>query len=172
MNKGFTLIEIMIVVGMIAGIIGVITLLYVVGLKTWSAGDTRVNIRGSLHDGINAMVRDLRHAKNPTTVQQSIITFTAVDFESDTVPPPDATYRYYLYNASDPLPNPPYTADSYLLMRSKDSSIYGAGRVLVRDIARPTSRPFSRTGDLITINLQVTKDGQTIGLRTKVNRRN
>lgn len=171
MNKGFTLIEIMIVAGMVAGIIGIITLLYIVGLRTWSAGDTRVDIRSSLHDGINAMVRDLRHAKNPTTVQQSIITFTAVDFEGPS-PPSDVTYRYYLYNASDPLPNPPYTADSYLLMRSKDNPNYGAGRVIVRDIARPTSRPFSRTGDLITINLQVTKDGQTIGLRAKVNRRN
>lgn len=169
---GFTLIEILMVTGMIVGIIGVITLLYIVGLKTWSAGNIRIDMRESLNQGMNLMVQELRQAKSITTFQESSITFTSIDFESALTPPPDATYRYYLYNASDPLPNPPYTASTYMLMRAKNSTSYGAGQVLVRDIARPTSPPFSRVGNLITINLQVTKEGQTVELRTKVLVRN
>ncbi len=171
-RTGFTLLEVLIVSGIIAAVIGAITVLYVVGLKSWSAGSDRIELRESLNQGIDAMVRDLRHAKDITSFRESSVTFTAVDFESTTTPPPDATYRYYLYNASDSEPNPPYTASSYMLMRSKNDTNYGVGRVIARNIDQPTGRPFSRNGDLISIDLQGSKEGQTIGLRSKVKIRN
>ena len=173
-SAGFTLIEILMVTGMIAGIIGVITLLYIVGLKIWDAGNTRVTMRESLNQGIGLMTQEFRQIMSIDTFNESSITFTSIDFESALAPPPNATYRYYLYSAGDPLPNPPYTASTYMLMRAKNNNTYGAGQVLVKDIAQPTSPPFvlDGTGKLITIALQVARYGQTVGLRTKVLVRN
>jgi type II secretory pathway pseudopilin PulG len=170
--QGFTLIELLMVTGMIAGIIGVITLLYIVGLKTWDAGSTRVRIRESLNQTMAMMVQELRQAKSIDSFDESSITFTSIDFESSLAPPPDATYKYYLYNAADPLPNPPYTANNYSLMRAKNNNTYGAGQTLVKDITRPTSPPFSLNGKLFTIYLGVDSGGQSLWLRTKVLQRN
>ncbi|MFH1783777.1 MAG: prepilin-type N-terminal cleavage/methylation domain-containing protein [bacterium] len=172
MNKGFTLLEVIIVAGMVSALIAIVSFMYVLGLESWGAGKTRIELRESLNQGIQTMVRDIRHAKDPTTVTDSVITITAVDFESGVTPPPDATYRYYLYNSGDALPNPPYTASSYMLMQSKNTAVYGAGRVLARDVAQPASAPFAESGNLVTISLSVAREGQTISIRTAVNRRN
>ena len=109
--------------------------------------------------------KNLRQAKSIDAFTAGSITFTA-DFGDG-----DDTYRVYMYNASDNEPNPAYTQDSYDLRWAKSTVTYGSGSILIANIPKPSppnSKPFSRNGNVITMDFSVERDGQTITMRTKV----
>jgi len=84
MKKGFTLIEVMIVTGLIAVLTGAVSWVFIVGLKTWSSGMDRTDIREGGVLAMERMVRDLSQAGPITAATTTAITFTA-DVDNDSV---------------------------------------------------------------------------------------
>ncbi len=78
-------------------------------------------------------------------------------------------FRFYLYSADDPGPAPLYTGSSYSLMKSLESETYGQGEILVEGV-RP--EVFSFTGDMVTVDLTATANGNAVHMRTMVGSRN
>lgn len=166
-KKGLTLIELFVVIVMLAILVVTVGYLFLTGLKLWDQGYARSDIRGDISQAMELISKNLRQAKSidafPT---ESTITFTA-DLGSG-----DTSYRIYLYNSSDPEPNPSYEQDTYELRWAKGTVSYGSGTILATDIAKPTNTPFSRTGNYITIDLTVTRKDETVRVRTNVRPRN
>lgn len=81
-KNGFTLIELIIVTALIGILTGVIALIFAVGLKTWSSGMGRANLRQDGNLAIEIMVRELSQAKSFTTAQSSQVKFDA-DIDDD-----------------------------------------------------------------------------------------
>lgn len=165
-EDGFTVIELLIVILAFVIIVGVVVNVYNVGLNLWSEGSGRSAIRTDLSQSLELITRNLRKATSITALTESSITFTA-DLGSGS-----DTYRIYLYNPSDPEPNPPYTQDTYDLRWVKGTVTYGLGARLATDIASPTNTPFSQSGNKITIDLTAMRGDESVRLRSIVRPRN
>lgn len=177
-RKGFTLLELIIVLVMVVVLIGTVSFVFIVSLRAWSSGRVRADIRADLDLARERMLKEIRHAKSIDISEESRITIISiVDFEEPIDFEVPTSYRYYLYNENDPEPNPPYTQATYQLRRSKNDATYGAGVALVEGIVNPQSfdpsrPPFTQSGNLIIIDLNGTREGETIRLRSNVRPRN
>jgi hypothetical protein len=165
-KASFTILELLIVILALIILVGVIARVYFVGANLWNEGLTRSEIRTDLAQAIELISRNLRRATSIDTITASSITFTAnLGSGSD-------TYRVYLYSASDPEPNPPYSESTYDLRWVQGTVTYGSGANLAADIARPTSTPFSRSGNVITIDLTAARGDESVRMRSNVRPRN
>ncbi|MFH2137508.1 MAG: prepilin-type N-terminal cleavage/methylation domain-containing protein [Candidatus Omnitrophota bacterium] len=165
-NRGLTLMELLVVIMLLAILVGTIGYVFITGLNLWSQGYARSDIRFRLSQAIELITRQLRQAVSIDSLNQSSITFTA-DLGAG-----DSSYRVYLYNSADPEPNPPYTQSTYELRWASGAGGYGTGAVIASDIIQPVSAVFSQSNNIISIDLTVSRQGETIRMRSKVRPRN
>ncbi len=166
-KKGLTLIELMIVIIMFVILAGVTIYILRAVLLSWSSQETRSGIDISLDRGIEEIVRDLREARQVSSVNDEI-RFTQ-----------DLTnyYIYYFYNASDSYP-PAFSQSTYELRKAtitggiSGTFIYSSGLIIITDVLPPATSDLSRSGNIVTIDLSVIRKEETIRSRTRVRPRN
>lgn len=161
-QKGLTLIELLVTTAMMSILVFTVGYTFIVGLRLWNEGYARADIRTDLAQAFELVGKNLRQAKSIDALTASSITFTADLGNGDT------SCRIYLYNSSDAEPNPPYSAGSYEMRWALGTVTYGAGSILATDIAQPTTAPFSRSGNLITMNMTVTRGDESLQMRTSI----
>jgi len=154
-NKGLTLTECILALAMLFILAGTITLLFTVGLRTFWSGYTRKDIRQEMGLGMQRMLREVRQAKSASlSVTSSQIDFSA-DLNSDLGG--DEDYRYRLSDSS--------------LLWSRTNPSPTAEIVLVGNLDL-TASSFSEAGNLITVQMQGSRDEQTVLLRSQIRPRN
>jgi len=170
-RKGLTLIELMIVVVMFVILAAATFFIFRAVLLSWASEETRAGVDVTLDFGIENMVRDLREASQiQSTADYDEIRFT-----------PDYTnyYIYYLYNADDSyVPPPAFDQTTYELRRAtltdgiNGTFTYGEGQLIMTDVEPPTTSDLSLSGNIITIDITITRDDETIRSKTEVRPRN
>ena len=140
-------------------------------LLNWSSSEERAGIDTTLDKGIEDMVRDLREVE----LIQSTAAYDEIRFT------PDYTnyYIYYLYNEDDSyVPPPAFDQSSYELRRAtltggiNGTFTYGDGQLIMTDVLPPATSDLSLSGNIITIDLSITRGDETIRSRTEVMPRN
>ena len=164
--KGFTIIELLVVILALVILTGVTVNMYTLGLDLWNIGTNRSAIRSDLSQSMELISKNLRQATSINALTPSSVTFTA-DLGAGST-----TYRVYLYNASDPEPNPPYTTSTYELRWAQSAVPYGSGAILASDVVQPTNAPFSQSGNVVTLDFTVSRNDSAVRLRTNVTPRN
>ena len=177
-NRGFTLIETIIVLLLLAMLLGVSGSLFVVGLHAWDAGYIRGGIREDVSYAMEKVVRDLKEMANGSLDQYNpgggdiahTIEFTDLDGN---------TYVFYLYNADDSSFDSTYSESFYDLRKadiSGDDPASGEGTLILRDLVSPdaTAPATALTIDdtQVTLDLVVQRSEETVRLRTKIKPRN
>ncbi|HQP10031.1 MAG TPA: hypothetical protein PKV41_01450 [Candidatus Omnitrophota bacterium] len=167
-TKGLTFVELIITTAILSILVLTIGYTFLAGLRLWDEGYNRSDIRTDLSQAMEFLSKNLRQARSLVDLTAGSVTFTADLGDGE------ATYRVYLYNASDNEPNPPYTQDTYELRWAKTALTYGSGVVLAKDIMRPdaVSKPFSQTGNVITADFVTGRSNQSVALRTSIELRN
>ncbi len=82
MKKGITLIELIIVIVLLSILVGFVSWVFVVGLRSWSSGKDRADIRQSSNLALERMVRELSQASSFTIAQAGQVKFVA-DLDDD-----------------------------------------------------------------------------------------
>lgn len=167
-KRGFTLIELMIAILFFVILTGVVAYVFHVILYSWYNQETRAGIDIDIDSATEEAVRDIREAKAVSSVNSDEIRFTADQSNY---------YIYYLYNADDSYP-PAFDESSYDLRRApltggiSGSFTYGTGKIIVIDVVPPPTSDLSISGNMVTIDLTVTRGGETVRSRTKIRPRN
>jgi prepilin-type N-terminal cleavage/methylation domain-containing protein len=164
-KRGLTLIELLVTTAVLSILILTVGYTFIIGLRLWNDGYNRSDIRTDLSQALELVGKNLRQAKSIDELTAGSITFTA-DLGGG-----DDTYRVYMYNASDSEPNPPYTQKTYELRWAKTTVTYGSGAILINDVKKPnppSSKPFSQSGNVITMDFVVERGDQTTAMRTNV----
>ena len=170
-NHGLTLIELMISIVMFIILSVSAAYIFRAVLLNWSSQETRTGIDINLDSGIENMVRDLREAKEvQSTASYDEIRFTP-DFSS--------YYIYYLYNSGDSyVPPPAFDQTTYELRKAtltggiSGTFTYGDGQIMLTDVLPPTTSDLSLDGNMLTIDISITRGDETIRSRTEVKPRN
>jgi prepilin-type N-terminal cleavage/methylation domain-containing protein len=81
-KKGFTLIELIIVIVLLSVLVGVAAWTFVAGLRSWNSGIDRANIRQDGSFALEIMVRELSQADSFTIAQEDNVKFDA-DIDND-----------------------------------------------------------------------------------------
>lgn len=168
MKRGLTLIELIITIVLFVILTGVIIYILRVVLLSWSSQETRAGIDISLDRGIEEVMRDLREGRQVSTVNNDEIRFTQ-----------DLTtyYIYYLYNAGASY-STNFTQASYQLKKATltggmtGTFTYGSGDIKIIDVLPPPTSDLSLSSNLITLDLSITRKGETIRSKTQVRPRN
>ena len=168
MKKGLTLLELMMTIVMFVILTAVVAYILRAVLLSWSSQETRTGVDIILDVGIEEMTRDLREAKQISSVNNNEIRFTR-----------DQTnfYIYYLYNQNDSYP-PAFNQTSYQLRKAtltggiNGTFTYGLGDIKAIDVLPPPTSALSLSGNLITIDLSIIRKNETIRSRTEVRPRN
>jgi len=174
-NRGFTLIETLIVLLLLAMLLGVTGFVFVVSLRAWDAGLTRGGVREDASYAIEKTVRDLKEMVNDSLSQYSSIEHT-IQFEETG----GDTYVLYLYNSADPVFNSRYNRDFYNLHKANitqgDDPDSGEGVLILRDLVSPDAASpataLTISGNQVTLDFVVQRSDETVRLRTKVRPRN
>ena len=152
MNRsGFTVMELIIVMLMTVILVGSIVTVFISTSHAWSAGNDRAQVRENMSQAMELMVRDLRQATSIDVLSVSSVTYTANTGSGST------QYRFALYR--------PASGTTYQLLRSLGADAAGTGAVLLGGI--PSANAFTRTGNVITIDLTAYSGAQGIEMRTK-----
>jgi prepilin-type N-terminal cleavage/methylation domain-containing protein len=168
LKKGFTLIELIITIVMLVALVGVTAFVFRAVLLNWSSQETRSGIDIILDRGIEEMARDLREAKQVSSINNDEIRFTQDQ---------STYYIYYLYNADDSYP-PSFNQNSYQLRKTTLSEgisgnfTYGSGSIIITDVLPPLTSDLSISSNITTIDLSAKRGDETIRSRTQVKPRN
>ena len=169
-KNGFTLIEVLVTTVMLSILVFTVGYTFVVGLKLWSEGYTRSNMRANMTQALELVTKNLRQAASIDALTAGSITFTA-DLGSGST-----TYRVYMYHEDDAEPNPVYSENGdYQLRWAVGTTTYGSGAIIMTNIDKPnppSSNPFSQSGNVITMNFTIDDGDQTFDIRTNVRVRN
>ena len=176
-NRGFTLIETLIVLLLLAILLGVSGSLFVVSLRAWDSGFLRTGIREDVSYSMEKVVRDLKEIANGGLNQYSSIAHT---IQYDEISGDGDTYVLYLYNSADPVFNSRYNRDFYNLHRANitqgDDPALGDGVLILRDLVSPDAASpvttLTISGNQVTLDFVVQRSDETVRLRTKVRPRN
>lgn len=166
-NKGFTLLELMIVIVMLAILMASSAFIMRAILLSWSAQEARVGVNINLDRGIEETIRDVRGAKAVQSANDE------VRFTLD-----NGNYSiYYLFNASDTYPSL-FNQNYYQLRKAaltggiNGTFSYGDGNIIITDILPPPTSDISLSSNVTTIDLSVRRGNETIRSRTQVKSRN
>jgi len=177
-NRGFTLIETIIVLLLLAMLLGVSGSLFVVGLHAWDAGYIRGGIREDVSYAMEKVVRDLKEMANGSLDQYNpgggdiahTIEFTDLDGN---------TYVFYLYNADDSSFDSTYSESFYDLRKadiSGDDPASGEGTLILKDLVSPDATApataLTISGNQVTLDFVVQRSDEIVRIRTKVRPRN
>jgi prepilin-type N-terminal cleavage/methylation domain-containing protein len=177
-NRGFTLIETIIVLLLLAMLLGVSGSLFVVGLHAWDAGYIRGGIREDVSYAMEKVVRDLKEMANGSLDQYNpgggdiahTIEFTDLDGN---------TYVFYLYNADDSSFDSTYSESFYDLWKADipgDDPASGEGTLILRDLVSPDAiapaAALTISGNQVTLDFVVQRSDEIVRIRTKVRPRN
>jgi prepilin-type N-terminal cleavage/methylation domain-containing protein len=174
-NQGFTLIEMLIVLLLLAMLFGVSGSLFVVSLQAWGAGRTRAGIREDVSYAMGNAVRDLKEMANGSLGQYSSIANT-IQFDERG----GDTYVFYLYNSTDSSFDSSYTESLYHLRKANttqgDNPTSGEGTLILRDLVSPDAAAPATAltiGDTqVTLDFVVQRSDEIVRTRTKVRPRN
>lgn len=174
MNRGLTLIELMITIVMFAILAVVSMYVFRAILLSWSSQEARTGIDTDLNMGIEEMRRDLVQAKDVnTSVNSDELRF---------ITSADTYYIYYLYNGNDSYP-PVFNQSVYELRKAQLSGVvggdlstgtfsYGDGELVISDVLPPAASDLSFAGNVVTADLSLTRSSETVRLRTQIKPRN
>ena len=165
-KKGLTLVELIITAAMFAMLAGVAIYTFRVVYLSWYGGQARIEMSISLDRAIEEMVRDLREA---TDVQ------SASGYNEIRSIQGGNAYIYYLYSSGDSYgPPPAFSQDSYELRKCElpdgidGSFAYGQGKIMTTGVLPPPTTDLSIAGNLVTIDISVSRNDETIRTRTEV----
>ena len=167
MKRGLTLIELVITIVMFAILAGTAFYIFRVVLINWSIGERRTGIDITLDRAIEEVVRELREARAVQSTNPDELRFTDIS---------DNSFIYYLYNAEDAYP-PAFNESSYELRRADldpdiDGLLVDSGDIIMMDVLPPATSDLSISGNVVTIDLTIEREDETIRSRTQVRPRN
>jgi len=142
-KKGFTILEVMIVLILFAILVAVIVFVFRTILITWSSQETRAGVDINLDFTVENMVRELRESEVIGYANDNELRFTQ-GLNDDT-----EYYIYYFYNSSDTYP-PDFSQDTYELRKTTLSGVsgqdlttgtfdYGDGEIVIIDTISPNA---------------------------------
>ena len=176
-NRGFTLIETLIVLLLLAILLGISGSLFMVSLRAWDTGRIRTGIREDVSYAMEKVVRDLKEMALRSLSQYSSIAHTVQydDFAGN-------NYVFYLYNVNDSSFDSSYTESLYNLYKANTSEgedpALGDGVLILRDLVSPdaTSPAAALSIDpnstQVTLDLVVQRSDERVRIRTKIRPRN
>ena len=178
-NQGFTLIETVIVLLLLAMLLGVVGSVFIVSLRAWDAGLIRGGIREDVSYAMEKTVRDLKEMANASLDQYDpgsgdiahTIDFNDLDGNS---------FVFYLNNSNDTLDDTYNPSLLYELRKanitSGDNPASGDGVLILRDLVSPAATEpataLTISGTQVTLDLVVQRSDETVRIRTKVRPRN
>ena len=175
--RGFTLIEMIIVLFLLAMLSGVAGLVFLVSLRAWDSGCIRAGIREDTSYATEKVVRDLKEMALRSLCQYGSIAHTVQynDFAGN-------TYVFYLYNADDSSFDSTYSESLYNLRKANisqgDNPALGDGVLILRDLVSPdaaalaTALSIDPNGTQVTLDFVVQRSDEIVRTRTKVRPRN
>lgn len=174
-SQGFTLVEMLIVLMLLAVLSGVGVSLFTVGLRAWDAGQIRTGIREDASYAMERIVRDLKEMANGSLAQYASIAH-AIQFSERH----RDTYVFYLYNADDPSFDSSYGEGLYSLRKANitqgDDPASGEGTLILRDLVSPDAAPPATALNVdvnqVTLDLVLRRSEETVRIRTIVRPRN
>jgi prepilin-type N-terminal cleavage/methylation domain-containing protein len=167
-NKGFTLVEVLLVAVMFPVIIGLLAFMFQVVLDSWLAQGSRTGLGVRVTKVTREMVGDLRNARGIGSLNSNEIRFTEDG---------SAYYIYYLYSAADSYP-PDFKESSYQVRKAVLSGAiggtfaYGSGDLIARDILPPPASGLSFSTPMVTIDLTAGQGNSTTRSVGRVRPRN
>lgn len=170
-KQGLTLVELILSLGMFVILVSVVLYVYHIFLFCWFSTDQRAGINIELERGLKIIAADLREAKQiQLEPDYNEIRFTRNE---------SAYYIYYLYNQNDSYLQPPvFAQDIYELRKTvltgglEGAFNYGQGRIIMTDILAPETSELSLNKNLITLDLTISRNNETMRLLTRVRPRN
>ena len=169
-KQGLTLLELLMVLVMLSVLMGAATLGFITVLKTWGNQDISLEIQEDVRQGVERMLRDLRPAR-AISVSDDAIRYTVR--ESGT----NNHYIFYLYHPADSW-IPAYNQSVYELRKATLSGgingtfTYGSGTLYAKKVKPPPTSDMSSSGNVITIDLTVSRYDETFHLLEKIRPRN
>jgi prepilin-type N-terminal cleavage/methylation domain-containing protein len=175
--RGFTLIEMLMVLLLSAMLSGVTGLMFLVSLRAWDSGRIRTGIREDISYATEKVVRDLKEMALRSLSQYGSIAHTVQynDFAGN-------TYVFYLYNADDSSFDSTYSEGLYNLRKANTSQgnnpALGDGVLILRDLVSPdaaapaTDLSIDPNGTQVTLGFVVQRSDEIVRIRTKVRPRN
>ncbi len=177
--RGFTLIEMLIVLFLLAMLSGVTGLVFLVSLRAWDSGCIRGGIREDISYATEKVVRDLKEMALRSLYQYNpgggdvAHTVQYKDFAGN-------TYVFYLYNADDSSFDSTYSESLYNLCKANtsqgDNPALGDGLLILRDLVSPNAAApataLTISGAQVTLDFVVQRSDEIVRIRTKVRPRN
>jgi len=163
-KKGFTLIELTIVVVLVSILLGAIWMVYSVGFKTFYTQWTRTGIKGQVGRMLIKIAGELHQATSLTTAQQTNLNFSA-DTDNNGV---DETIQYIWSGVvGEPLNRISSTTTPVVnSVNSLAFSYYNANNNLLSFPVTPSQVR------LVAIDIIVTEKDETFHLRSNIELRN
>ena len=175
--RGFTLIEMLIVLLLSAMLSGVTGLVFLVSLRAWDSGCIRTGIREDISYAAEKVVRDLKEMALRSLSQYGSIAHT-VQYDNFA----GNTYVFYLYNADDSSFDSTYSESLYNLRKANTSQggnpALGDGVLILRDLVSPDAAApamalsIDPNGTQVTLGFVVQRSDEIVRIRTKVRPRN
>jgi hypothetical protein len=174
-RRGFTLLEIMIVIMLLWALLGVTGSLFLVGLRAWDSGRLRTGIREDESYAMEKVVRDLKEMAMHSLGRYSSIAHT-VQYDDLA----GNTYVFYLYNSDDSSFDSTYGESFYDLRKADttqgDDPASGDGVMILGDLVSPDAAApataLTIDGDEVTLDFVVQRADEIVRTRTKVSPRN
>ncbi len=174
-KRGFTLLEILIVLLLFSVLLGVSGWLFVVSLRVWDIGYRRTGIREDISYASEKMVRDLKEMANASLGQYNSIAHT-IQYDDLS----GNTYVLYLHNTDDASLDSTYSESLYDLREADidggEIPDSGDGVLILRDLVSPDATEpatdLSISGNEVTLDIVVQRGEETVTIRTMIRPRN
>ncbi len=174
-KRGFTLLETLIALSLFSVLMCVSAYLFTVGLRVWSTGSLRTEIREDMSYAMEKVVRNLKEMALRSLGQYCSFAHTVQynDFAGN-------TYVFYLYNANDSSFDSSYTESLYNLRKANtsqgDDPALGDGVLILRDLVSPDAAAPATALTIgatqVTLDVVVQRSDEIVRIRTKVRPRN
>lgn len=174
-RRGFTLLEIVIVLMLFSVLLGVVGSLFLVGLRAWDSGYVRTGIREDESYAMEKVVRDLKEMAVSSLGQYSSIAHTVDYNDLD-----GNTHVFYLYNSDDSAFDSTYGESFYDLRKADttqgDDPALGDGVMILGDLVSPDAAApataLTIDGNEVTLDFVVQRADEIVRTRTKIRPRN